>query len=159
MDILHLVDRLEELFNESKPFLGTKKVLIDEGRLLDLIDQMRLAIPEEIKNAQQVISQKDRIIAQAQESANRTTSLAREKSLEMVERDGIVQQAQIRVDEIIAKSREDAELIRKEADKYAMETLVTLLVKLERNIAEVRKGIETLEQEQKLRHKDNNKQT
>lgn len=158
MDILHLVDRLEELFNESKPFLGTKKVLIDEGRLLDLIDQMRLAIPEEIKTAQQVLSQKDRIIAQAQEAANRTTSLAREKSLEMVERDGIVQQAQIRVDEMISKAKEEAELIRKEADKYAMETLVTLLVKLERNIAEVRKGIETLEQEQKQRHEENIKQ-
>lgn len=159
MDILHLVDRLEELFNESKPFIGTKKVLIDEGRLLDLIDQMRLAIPEEIKTAQQVISQKDRIIAQAQEAANRTTSLAREKSLEMVERDGIVQQAQIRANEMISKAKEEAELIRKEADKYAMETLVTLLVKLERNIAEVRKGIETLEQEQKQRHEENIKQT
>jgi len=156
MDILHLVDRLEELFNESKPFLGTKKVLIDEGRLLDLIDQMRLAIPEEIKNAQQVLSQKDRIIAQAQESANRTTSLAREKSLEMVERDGIVQQAQVKVDEMLVKAKEEAELVRKEADKYAMETLVTLLVKLERNIAEVRKGIDTLEQEQKQRHSENN---
>jgi len=159
MDILHLVDRLEELFNESKPFLGTKKVLIDEGRLLDLIDQMRLAIPEEIKNAQQVLSQKDRIIAQAQESANRTTTLAREKSLELVERDGIVQQAQIRVDEMLAKAKEEAELVRKEADKYAMETLVTLLVKLERNIAEVRKGIDTLEQEQKQRHSEKNKQS
>lgn len=159
MDILHLVDRLEELFNESKPFLGTKKVLIDEGRLLDLIDQMRLAIPEEIKNAQQVLSQKDRIIAQAQESANRTTSLAREKSLEMVERDGIVQQAQVKVDEMLVKAKEEAELVRKEADKYAMETLVTLLVKLERNIAEVRKGIDTLEQEQKQRHSEKNKQS
>jgi len=159
MDILHLVDRLEELFNESKPFLGTKKVLIDEERLLDLIDQMRLAIPEEIKIAQQLISQKDRIIAQAQESANRTTSLAREKSLEMVDRDGIVQQAQLKVNEIMTKANEDAELIRKEADKYAMETLVLLLVKLERNIAEVRKGIETLEQEQKQRHEEKIKPT
>jgi hypothetical protein len=69
MDILHLVDRLEELFNESRSIWLTRRVLVNEDKMLDLIDQMRLSIPEEIKQAQQIISQKDRIIAQAQESA------------------------------------------------------------------------------------------
>jgi len=50
MDILHLVDRLEELFNESKPIWFTHSVIVDEDRMLDLIDQMRVTIPEEIKN-------------------------------------------------------------------------------------------------------------
>ena len=59
MDILHLVDRLEELFNESRPIWLTHSVIVDEDRMLDLIDQMRVAIPEEIKKAQQVISQRD----------------------------------------------------------------------------------------------------
>jgi len=49
--ILHLVDRLEELFNESKSLPLTHKVIVDEERMLELIDQMRLAIPEEIKKA------------------------------------------------------------------------------------------------------------
>jgi hypothetical protein len=37
---------------------------------MDIIDQMRISIPEEIKKAQQIIAQKDRILAQAQEEAN-----------------------------------------------------------------------------------------
>ncbi len=149
MDILHLVDRLEELFNESKPFLGTRKIMVDEDRLLDLIDQMRLAIPEEIKNSQQIISQKDRILAQSTEEAARTINAAREKGIQMVERDNIVQSARLRAEQIDAQAKENATLIRKEADKYAMETLVNLQIKLERNLAEVRRGIQTLEQEQK----------
>ncbi len=79
MDILHLVDRLEELFNESRPFPLTHSVLVNEDRMLDIIDQMRVSIPEEIKKAQQILAQRDRILAQAQEEANRTIALAREK--------------------------------------------------------------------------------
>ena len=62
MDILHLVDRLEELFNESSSIPMTHKVMVDEERMLDLIDQMRLAIPEEIKKAQQIINQKNALL-------------------------------------------------------------------------------------------------
>ena len=56
MDILHLVDRLEELFNESRPIPFTHSVIVDEDRMLDLIDQMRVAIPDEVKKAQQAIA-------------------------------------------------------------------------------------------------------
>jgi fructose-specific phosphotransferase system component IIB len=80
MDILHLVDRLEELFNNSKPIPLSRNVVVDENSFMDIIDQMRISIPDEIKKAQQVIAQKDRILAQAQEEANRTVALAREKS-------------------------------------------------------------------------------
>jgi len=79
MDILHLVDRLEELFNNSKPIPLSRNVVVDENSFMDIIDQMRISIPDEIKKAQQVIAQKDRILAQAQEEANRTVALAREK--------------------------------------------------------------------------------
>ena len=72
MDILHLVDRLEELFNESRSVPFTHSVIVDEGKMLDIIDQMRVSIPEEIKKAQQIITQRDRILAQSKEEANRT---------------------------------------------------------------------------------------
>ena len=77
MDILHLVDRLEELFNGSSALPLTKKVVIDEEKLLDIIDQMRLAIPDEIKKAQSIINQKERIIAQSHEEANRTNRFSK----------------------------------------------------------------------------------
>jgi hypothetical protein len=152
MDILHLVDRLEELFNESKPFLGTRKILMDEDKLLDLIDQMRLAIPEEVKVAQQTNSQKDRILAQASEEASRTVNAAREKGIQLVERDNIVQSAKLRAEQIESQAKENATQIRKDADKYAMETLVNLQIKLERNLSEVKRGIQILEQEQKQKN-------
>ena len=108
MDILHLVDRLEELFNESRPIWLTHSVIVDEDRMLDLIDQMRVAIPEEIKKAQQVIAQRDRILAQAKEEANRTIALAREKAEKTLEDNEIIQSAKMRAEEIINQSRQES---------------------------------------------------
>lgn len=146
MDILHLIDRLEELFNESRPIPFTHNVIVDEDRMLDLIDQMRVAIPDEVKKAQQLLVQRDRILAQAQEEANRTVALAREKSEQLTERDSIVQSAQTRYDQILAQIREEAEITRREADRYVVETLSNLEAQLERFMTEVRNGISMLQE-------------
>jgi dsDNA-specific endonuclease/ATPase MutS2 len=144
MDILHLVDRLEELFNESRPIWFTHSVIVDEDRMLDLIDQMRVSIPEEIKKAQQILAQRDRIMAQAQEEANRTLALAREKSEQLTERDAIVQSAQARAEQIIAQGRVEADAIRRDADDYVMDALTRMETELDRTITQVRNGINKL---------------
>lgn len=145
MDILHLVDRLEELFNESRSIPFTHSVVVDEDRMLDIIDQMRVSIPDEIKKAQQLLAQHDRLLAQAQEEANRTLALAREKSEQMVEHDQIVQAAQARADQIIEQSRGEGETTKREADQYVLETLTNLEMELDRTLSQVRNGIRTLQ--------------
>jgi F0F1-type ATP synthase membrane subunit b/b' len=147
MDILHLVDRLEELFNESRSIPFTHSVIVDEDRMLDIIDQMRVSIPEEIKKSQQLLAQRDRILAQAQEEANRTLALAREKGEQIIERDAIVQAAQARAEEIIAQARIDGDASRHEADEYVLDTLTNLEVELDRSLTQVRNGIRTLQNE------------
>jgi cell division septum initiation protein DivIVA len=145
MDILHLIDRLEELFNQSRPIPFTHNVVVDEDRMLDLIDQMRVAIPEEVKKSQQLMAQRDRILAQAQEEATRTLSIARDKSDQFVERDAIVQAAQSRADQILAQARSEGERIRQEADDYVLDTLRRLEVEMERSLGQVRNGIQALQ--------------
>jgi hypothetical protein len=121
MDILHLIDRLEEILNESRPIPLTHTVLVDEDKVLDLIDQMRVAIPEEVKKAQQVMAQRDRILAQAQEEANRTLAIARDRSEQMVEREAIVQAAQVRASDVGTQEIAKIQQIQQEADSYVIE--------------------------------------
>jgi hypothetical protein len=142
---LHLVDRLEELFNESRSIPFTHSVVVDEDRMLDIIDQMRVSIPDEIKKSQQLLAQRDRLMAQAQEEANRTLALAREKSDQMVERDQIVQAAQARADQIIEQARAEGDNTKREADQYVLETLTNLEMELDRTLSQVRNGIRTLQ--------------
>jgi hypothetical protein len=147
MDILHLVDRLEELFNQSRPIPLTHNVIVDEDRMLDLIDQMRVAIPDEVKKSQQILAQRDRILAQAQEEANRTLAIAREKSEQMVEREAIVQAAQERVSEIESQGKTGVDQSRKDADDYVIDTLRFLESELERYLNQVRNGIATVQKD------------
>jgi cell division septum initiation protein DivIVA len=147
MDILHLIDRLEEILNESRTIPFTHNVIVDEDRVLDLIDQMRVAIPDEVKKAQQLLSQKDRLLAQAQEEATRTLTIAREKSEQLVERDAIVQAAHVRAEQIVEQARANIDSTRYEADEYAMDTLTRLEMELDRSLNQVRNGIKTLQNE------------
>ena len=145
MDILHLIDRLEELFNESRALPFTHNVIVDEDRMLDIIDQMRIAIPEEVKKAQQLLNQSERIIAQAEEKANRLTSIAQEKADEMISQDVIAQEATRRADVILAQARADAEATRADADDYVVDTLARVEGELGRLLAQVQNGIQTIE--------------
>jgi cell division septum initiation protein DivIVA len=154
MDILHLVDRLEELFNESRPIPLTRNVIVDEDRMLEIIDQMRISIPDEVKKAQQVLAQRDRVLAQSQEEATRTVTLAKKKADEIVARDDIVEAAQSRAEQILAQARADAEVIRREADDYIIEALSALEAELTKLINQARNGIAKLTAERQIQYED-----
>ena len=147
MDILHLVDRLEELINHSRAIPFTHNVILDEDRMLDIIDQMRVAIPEEVKKSQQVLSQKDRVIAQAKEEADRTVNIAKDKSDKLTDRDSIVQDARKKASQIESEAELRAKTAQSEADEYVAETLTNLEIALERVLNQVRNGIYILEEE------------
>ncbi|RJP55142.1 MAG: ATPase [Anaerolineaceae bacterium] len=151
MDILHLIDRLEELFNQSKPFPLTRNVMVDEDKMLDIIDQMRIAIPEEVKKAQQIITQKERFLAQAQEEASRIVEIAHQKADELVHRDMIVVEAQRRAEQIVSQARADADATRRDADDYVLDALNHLQNELEKLTNQVRNGIRAVEEDQARR--------
>jgi SNF2 family DNA or RNA helicase len=148
MDILQLIDRLEELFNDAKAVPFTHNVVVDEDRMLELIDQMRIAIPEEVKKAQQVMAQRDRVMAQAQEEANRTLQLSRDKAEQLIERDIIVQEAQRRAEQILAQARNEAEVTRVDADNYVVDTLMQLQDQISKMSNQVANGIRMVQEEQ-----------
>jgi len=151
MDILQLIDRLDELFNQSKSIPLTRNVMVDEDRMLDIIDQMRIAIPEEVKKAQQLLGQRDRVLAQAQEEANRTLEIARQKADQMVTRDMIMQEALRRSEQILAQARSEADGIRTDADDYILDSLTQLQAELERITNQVNNGLRTVKEEQSKR--------
>lgn len=141
MDIQHLVDRLEDLIDEGRHMPFSKFTMIDEERALELIDQMRISIPEEIEKASRVLAQRDRILAQANEEAARIVKLAREKGEQMIDREPTVQAAQGRAVNLIEQARNEAEGVMSEADQYVLEVLVRLEQNLVKALREVRAGM------------------
>ncbi|MBI5668958.1 MAG: hypothetical protein HZC41_13215 [Chloroflexi bacterium] len=141
MDIQHLVDRLEDLIDEGRHMPFSKFTMIDEERALEIIDQMRISIPEEIEKASRVLAQRDRILAAANEEAARLIQQAREQGVQLLDREATVQAAQSRAANIIEQARQEAESITAEADRYVLETLAKLEQQLSRALSQVRNGI------------------
>ncbi len=148
MDILHLVDRLEDLIDEGRHIPLSKYTMIDEERALEIIDQMRISIPEEIEKANRVLQQRDRLMAQANEEAARLVELARERGDSLISREAIAQAAQSRAANILEQARQEAEAIQADADKYVMDVLSELESQLIRTLTVVRNGINTVNQRQ-----------
>ena len=146
MDILHLVDRLEELFNNSRAIPLTHNVIVDEDKFLDIIDQMRISIPDEVKKAQEVFTKKDRFMAQAQEEANRTLQLARDKASDLIDKEALVSDAKRRADQIVDQARVEAENVKAGADQYAQDSLLDLERTIEQLLTQVRNGVRILEE-------------
>lgn len=141
MDIQHLVDRLEDLVDEGRHMPFSKFTMIDEERALELIDQMRISIPEEIEKASRVLSQRDRILAQANEEAARLIQAAREQGVQLMDREATVQAAQSRAANIVEQAKQEAEEVVAGADSYVAETLAKLEQQLGKALNVVRNGI------------------
>ena len=150
MDILHLVDRLEEVVNAARQVPLTHNIVIDEDRLIDLVDQMRVSIPDEVKKAQKTLADRDKILAQAKEEAERTLIVARDERDKMMMRENITVAAQNKADQIIAQAKQDAELVRADADDYVLEVLTELEAQLQRILGQAQNGINVLKARRKL---------
>lgn len=167
MDILYLVDRLENLIASSRRMPLTNQIMIKESDILNIIEQMRTSIPDEVKQARRVIQEKERILAQAQADASNLLSRAREETERVMNREGLlhaaeershklVQEAESQSQELLRNAEEEAEQLKSDADAYATETLrnlrehlVSVETEVSRTILSIERGLDSLEEQQR----------
>ncbi|SDZ01931.1 hypothetical protein SAMN05660462_01545 [Proteiniborus ethanoligenes] len=138
MDVLKLLDEIEDIIEGSStiPFAG--KVLVDKNEVLDVIREIRIKLPDEIKQAEWIKEERQRILAEAQNEADTIIDEVKLHIEEMVEQDEITKQAHERSEEIITKAQNNAKEIRIGAREYAD----GLLKEVENNLKSI---IDTLE--------------
>ncbi len=163
MDILYLVDRLENLIASSRRMPLVNGILIKEGDILNIVDQMRTSIPDEVKQARRIIQEKERILAQAQADASTLLSRAREESERAMNREGLLRTAEMRSQELVRLAQEQAhtvmqqaqehsEHLKLDADAYVAETLrnlkdhlASIEMDISRTILSIDKGLDSLD--------------
>ena len=162
MDILYLVDRLENLIASSRRMPLVNQIIVKEGDILNIVDQMRTAIPDEIKQARRIIQEKERILAQAQADASTLLTRAREETERAMNREGLLRAAEARSQELVHQAEEQAKGVvrqaeehnnqmKADADNYVAETLRNLKdhlssieMDVSRSILSIEKGLESL---------------
>jgi vacuolar-type H+-ATPase subunit H len=115
--------RIEQLIEDIYEFvescrmqpLSSTKVIVPKDELYDLLDELRLRTPDEIKRYQKIIANRDAIIADAEEKAENILRQTREKAKELLNEHEIMQQAYYQANEMIMQASEEAERIRREA--------------------------------------------
>ena len=130
---------------ESRRLPGTQTRIVDAQRCFQLIDQMVLAIPEEIKKAQQIEQERDKIISQARDEAERTRNLAHDEADRLADQSSITTLAQQRAVAIEERARLEADRMRADADNYAIGTLKQLNEQLEHLAGVASNGVSKLE--------------
>ena len=93
IDIIFLVERLESLIANGKKLPLTTNVVVDQNAALGLIDELRVAVPEEVRAAKRINSEGERIIEKAQEEAERIVAKAQEQAAFLIDERGLTQAA------------------------------------------------------------------
>ena len=148
-EILYLVDRLEELVGVGKrvPFSG--KVMVEEEVFLGLIDQLRAAVPNEIKQAQRIIKERERIIAESQEESSKILETAKKRVAYLISKEGILNEARQQGEEILRASDDTRKRTLGEIDVFAIERFDYVEKALQRSVSvmdeAVRQTVELLD--------------
>lgn len=144
MNLIILLDRLDQMIESATEIPLTGKCLIDAEEALDLLDRIRNAIPEEVKRAEWLTAEKDRVIREGQAEAERMLSQAQEYIAKMVSESEITRRAKEERERILSEAREEAAAIEREARDYAESVLANLQTALERTLEVVRRGRDEL---------------
>lgn len=128
--------RIEQLIEDIYEFvescrmqpLSSTRVIVPKDELYDLLDELRLRTPDEIKRYQKIISNRDAIIADAEKKSEQIIASTREKAKELLNEHEIMQQAYYEANELIMQASEESERLRKEVGEEADQIRTGVLV-------------------------------
>jgi hypothetical protein len=146
IDIIFLVERLESLIANGKKLPLTTNVVLDQNAALGLIDELRVAVPEEVRAAKRINAEGERIIEKAQDEAERIVAKAQEQAAFLIDERGLTQAAEALSRQIVADAHTDADEIRRGADEYAVSVLVGLEGDVVKTLQSIKKGITMLDE-------------
>ena len=136
---------METLIHDARRIPFTASVSVNEDDVMDIVDQLRFNLPEEIKQANWTVSEQQRLIAEAHSEAGRIISRANEKSEAIVSEQEILRRAERQAQQVVRDAQSRSEQIVREAENYALEQLQQLEAHLSRTLATVKRGVEALQ--------------
>jgi len=138
MDILNLLERIEDIIEEASKFPLSNKVMIDKEEILEVINEVRLKLPDEINRASWVAKERQRILNEAQVEADELIEKVQDQQRYLIEDNEITKQAQKYANQIIQDAERKANDMKMGAYNYSDD----ILAKLQEKIREINNIIE-----------------
>ena len=156
MEIFTLLETLEDILEKSKTIPFTEKSIVDKTEILDIIKEVRLKLPDELKQAKWIKEERERIIAEAQKDADDIIKEAENRIISMIDEHEITKKAYDKKTEIIANANEMHRELKQRANTYADEVLANIeedMLELGKNLSAVelaiQNALETIQNDRK----------
>ena len=146
MDIQFLVERLEALVVNARKVPMTSQIILEQLTVLDLIDQLRVAIPEEVRAARRVNQETDRVLGKARDESEQIIGAAQEQAALLLQDQSILREAELKSQEMLDRAQEKSEETMSGADQYAADVLERLESDLVKTLSIIKKSLEVLEE-------------
>lgn len=118
----------------------TSRALVDEDRLLDLIEELRSLLPPEIQQAKDVMAQRDQMLIEAQRHAEATLAEARHQAQMMTSDHAVARAAAEEAERVRRQLEQDTINQQAGADRYAEELLTDMETKISRALSIIQNG-------------------
>lgn len=136
--------QLEELLAEAKPVPLSSSIMLNRAEIDGLVGEIRAVVPDEVKQARWVVKERADVLAQARAEAEAVVQAAQDERAHLVSETEVARRAQADVDELLGAAREEARILRLEADDYVDAQLAKFEVLLHKTLATVERGRENL---------------
>ena len=140
MDSVEKLTSAITMVEEARGVPLSASCVVHRGEMLELLDEARAALPNDLESAQKLIAARDAIIEEGRVSAEQMIAMAREDVARMVEQTSIVQIARDEARKILDDARETAEIEKAEVEEYIDGRLATLEVILNKTMDAVSRG-------------------
>ena len=124
----------------------TNNVVLDQATILELIDQLRTSVPEEVRQARRITEDAGRITDRAKEEGETIVARAQEQAAQMLEERELVRAAQQRAAEILDQAQDEGREVRRGADEYAAGVLIRLEGECIKALTSIKRGIDMLDE-------------
>lgn len=146
MDVLGLIDEIEDIVESASSLPLTSKVLVQKEELLDIISELRIKLPDEIKQAAWIKEERERIISEANKDAEQIIKETRLKLEELVSKEEVLKEANERAKDLMNKAQIASTNLKRSSLEYsdkllmnAQENLKDMITTLNENRTELRK--------------------
>ena len=141
MEIFTLLETLEDILEKGKNIPFTEKTIVEKEQLLDIIKEIRLKLPDELKQAKWIKEERERIIAEAQKDADDIIKEAENRIISMIDEHEITKKAYDKKTEIIADANEMYREVTQRTNTY----VDGILANIEENMIELGKNLSNTE--------------
>lgn len=118
MDLTARITQLEQLLQEAKSMPLSSSVLVNQDEVLEIVEEMKRSLPEEIKQARWVVKDREELLAKARGEAEQIVEQARGEQLRMAQKEEIVERAKQEAERILEAADAEARTMKSDAEDY-----------------------------------------